>query len=106
MRSGFSAAVLSCLAGLVASGCVTVTIPVDEYNLARAAVDAARQAEAPRFAPGQWHKAEEAFKQGQRLYQERDYKTAQKLFIEAKASAERAENSARVTRFQSGETAP
>ncbi len=93
-------------AGLAAAGCVTVRIPTDEYNLARAAVDAAREAEAARYAPGFWYKAEEAYKQAQRLYKERYYKDAQKLFAEAKVQAERAENAARVTRFQSGETAP
>ncbi len=93
-------------AGLLTVGCVTVQIPVDEYNLARTAMDAARDAESARYAPGLWYKAEEAYKQAQRLYKERHYKESQKLFNEAKIQAERAENAARVTRFQSGETVP
>ena len=91
---------------MLASSCVTVEIPIDEYNLARAAVDSARDAEAARYASGQWYKAEEAYKQAQRLYIERRYKEARKLFNEAKFNAEKAENAARVNRFQSGEAAP
>lgn len=93
-------------AALLSVSCVTVTIPVNEFNLARVAVEAAREADAPRFAPGHWHKAEEAYKQAQRLYKDRHYSKAQRLFVEAKVHAERAENAARVIRFQTGETSP
>jgi hypothetical protein len=86
--------------------CVTVDVPVTEYNLARAALDAARDAESPRYASGLWYKAEEAYKQGERLFNDRRYPDAEKLFIEAKSQAEKAENAARIARFQSGDTAP
>ena len=87
------------------SGCVTY-FPVNEYNLARVAVDSARDADAARFAPGMWYKAEEAYQKGQRLYKERRYSSAKEVFIEARNNAERAENAARLTRFQSGDPVP
>lgn len=87
-------------------GCITVYIPNDEYNLARAAVEAAKETEAARYAPGLWYKAEQAYKEAERLYKERDYGVAKSRFVEAKSFAEKAENAARIARFQSGETAP
>ena len=35
------------------SGCVSM-IPVDEYTIARAALEAAKESEAPRYAPSLW----------------------------------------------------
>lgn len=106
MRTFLATVFAICVVGLVVPGCVTVKIPVEEYNLARAAVNAARDTEAARFAPGLWHKAEESYKRAQHFYKDRRYKEAQELFVEARLNAERAENAARVARFQSGEVTP
>ena len=87
-------------------GCVTVRNPVEEYNLARAAFEGARNAEAARFAPALWYKAESAYREAQRRYKDTDYPRARELFIEAKYFAEKAETAAEIARFSSGDGAP
>lgn len=104
MRRTFVLFLLS--AQLIFQGCVTVDIPDEEYSLARAAVDAARDSESPRYASGLWYKAEQAYKEAERLYKDRRYPAAKKLFVEARTQAEKAENAARLARFQSGDVAP
>lgn len=87
------------------TGCVTY-VPVDEYNLARAAFDAARDAEAPRYAPALWFNTEQAYREGQRAFKERRYGEARDKFIQAKSFAEQAENAARLARYESGDIVP
>ena len=94
-----------CLIGCLTTSCVT-NIPVDQYVLARAAYDAARDADSARYAPGLWYKAEEAYKRGQRQFKERDYSAATETFDEARYIAERAENAARLARDQAGGVPP
>ncbi|CAN5545988.1 hypothetical protein BH10BDE1_BH10BDE1_31810 [soil metagenome] len=81
-------------------------IPVDEYTIARAAMDGARESEAPRFAPALWYKAEQAFREGETFFRDRDYSGASKRFSSARTLAEQAENAARLSRFESGDLAP
>lgn len=88
------------------SACVTVSIPVEEYNLARAAIDAARESDSPRYSPGLWYKAEQAYRDAERLFRERRYSEAKKLFVEAKYLGEKAENAAKLVRFQQGDEDP
>lgn len=90
------------LAGLFL-GCVTAPAPIQEYAYARAALDAARSVESARYSPGHWHQAEEAYRRGQILFDEREYKDAQTEFLEARSAAEKAENSARLIRQRNGE---
>jgi len=104
--SGLKRHLFSLLAILCLAGCITVQIPVDDYNLARAALEAAREAEAARFSPGLWYKAEEAYRDAERRFRERSYRDAQRLFVEARFLAERAENAARIARFRAGENVP
>lgn len=85
------------------SGCVTVPPPIEEYTLARTALEAARQVEAARYSSGFFHQAEESYRKAVILYKEREFVEAQKEFIKAKIAAEKAENSARVIRFKNGE---
>jgi hypothetical protein len=97
----------SLLAGLLFlalgfSGCVT-SVPVEDYTLARAAYDAAKEAEALRYAPALWYNAEQAYRLGQRSYKERNYTEAEERFKEARVAAEKAENAARVARQNSGD---
>lgn len=86
-------------------GCVSM-IPVDEYTIARAAMDGARDSEAPRFAPALWYKAEQAYREGETFFRERSYEQAQSRFNQARTFAEQAENAARLSRFESGDLAP
>lgn len=103
MRRAFSLLVLS--SSLFLSGCVTF-IPVEEYTLARAAYESAKDADALKYAPALWYKAESAYKEGQRFYADRRYDNASRSFIQAKFLAEKAENAARLARYQSGEGIP
>lgn len=86
-------------------GCVSL-IPVDEYTIARAAMEGARESEAPRYAPALWYKAEQAYREGETFFRERAYDEALKRFVQARTWAEQAENAARLSRFESGDLAP
>jgi len=93
----------SLLAGLLfLSGCVT-SVPVEDYTLARAAYESAKEAEALRYAPAFWYNAEQSYREGQRAYKERRYSDAEKNFKEARAAAEKAENAARIARHNAGD---
>ena len=95
---------LSFVVGLI-SGCVT-QIPVDEYTMARAAYEAAKEADSARFAPAIWFEAEQAYRAGQKSFKERHYEDARKSFARAQSLSEQAENAARLSRNQSGEVIP
>lgn len=86
-------------------GCVTY-IPVEEYTIARSAYEAARDAEAPRYAQALWFNAEQAYREGQKAFRERHYGEARARFVDTRAYAEQAENAARLSRHQSGQVVP
>lgn len=88
---------------VVASGCVSAPPPYEEFTLARAAVNAARAYEAPKHAPGYWHKAKEFYIRGERAYKESDFGVAHDNFKKARAFAEKAENATRLKKFQTGD---
>lgn len=84
-------------------GCQTIEAPIEEWALARTAMDSARAVQAAKYSPGFWHQAEETFKRARVLYKDESYQEAKAEFIAARKAAERAENSARLKRFQNGE---
>lgn len=84
-------------------GCQTVEPPLEEWVLARAALDAAKSVQAAKYSPGYWHQAEESFKQARILYKEESFDEAKDEFLTARKAAEKAENSARLKRLQNGE---
>lgn len=88
--------VLSCCTFLTFSSCVS-NPPVSDYSIARAAYDAAKEAGAPRLAPAQWFKADQAYKKAQKLFKDRDYSGAREAFEESRFLSEKAENTARTT---------
>jgi hypothetical protein len=88
---------------LLLSACVTTPQPIDDYALARAAIEAAKSVEAARFSPGNWHQADEAYRKAQVYFKNQEYEEAQKEFVKARKAAEKAENSARLIRQKSGE---
>ena len=98
---GFVVLAVTMLALLVS--CQTVPQPIEEYTLARAAIEAARAVQAPRHSPGYWHQADEAYRQGRLYYKDRDYAQARDAFIKARIAAERVENSARLIRQKTGD---
>ncbi|MCB0406990.1 MAG: DUF4398 domain-containing protein [Bdellovibrionales bacterium] len=76
--------------------------PYDDYALAYVALRAAKDAEASRYSPGYWSKAERLYRDGQQAYKENSNERAKKFFIESKKFAEKAENVTRLKKFQSG----
>lgn len=90
---------------LCGSGCVT-DVPVQEWTLARSSYEAAKDADAARYVPSIWFNAEQTYREGQKAYRDRRYKTSKTLFIEARRLCEQAENAARLARQQSGEVVP
>lgn len=88
------------------TGCVASAPPYEEYTLARSAIRAAQDVDSPRFATSLWHKAEENFRNGQKAYKEAEYGSARDSFKEALQFAEKAENSTRLKKFQTGESFP
>lgn len=84
-------------------GCATVPPPIDEYTIARAALDAARAVDAAKYAPAFWSQAESLYIKAQSLYRENEFKQAKELFVSAKNAAEKAENTARLQRVKNGE---
>jgi len=90
-------------ASLLLFSCQTIPEPVDDYTLARAALEAARDVQAARYSPGLWHQAENFYKQGQYYYREKDWAQAKSFFQKSRISAEKAENSSRLIRQKTGE---
>jgi hypothetical protein len=97
--------IMTLLSVLAIVGCVT-NVPIEKYSLARAAIESAKDAEANRFAPTLWFNAEQSYRDGQRAFRERRYGRAEDLFEDARISAEKAENLARIARHESGDVAP
>ena len=79
------------------------SVPVQDYTLARAAYDSAKDAEALRYAPALWYNAEQSYREGQRAFKEHRYSDAEVDFKDASVAAEKAENAARVARHQAGD---
>ena len=96
------------LLGLLLTGALAacVSAPVEEYNFAKAAMDAAKESDAARYATSLYHQASEAYREGETCYQNRDFECARKRFLQAKNLAERAEDAARLATFQSGNPMP
>jgi hypothetical protein len=88
---------------MLSLSCQSTPQPVEEYTLARAAMDAARAVQAPRHSPGYWHQADEAYRQGRLFFKDRDFSKAREAFLRAKLAAEKAENSARLIRQKTGD---
>ena len=83
--------------------CKTVPAPLEEYTLARAAMDAARNVQAQRHSPGYWNQADQAYRKGQEDYRDHSWSQAKEEFNKARSAAEKAENSARLIRQKTGE---
>ena len=85
------------------TGCVTGPPPIEEWLMAKTAMDAAKAVDAQKHSPGNWHQAEEAYRRAQILFRDREHPDAKEMFIRARLAAERAENAARLIRQKSGE---
>lgn len=99
MKKLFLTSILSFSLG----GCVSDQQPLEEYALARVAIESAREVQASRHSPGFWHQAEEAYRKARVHYNDREWEDARIEFIKARSAAEKAENSARLIRQKSGD---
>lgn len=88
---------------LVFVSCSSIPAPIEDYTLARAAMDAARSVQASRHSPGYWHQAEEYYRKARLLYDDNEFDEAREEFQKARMAAEKAENSARLIRQKTGE---
>lgn len=95
--------ILAGIALTAALSCQSVPQPLEEYTLARAAIDAAKSVQAARHSPGYWHQAEEAYRRGRTFYADHEWKEARDEFVRARIAAEKAENSARLIRQKTGD---
>ena len=86
---------------LILGGCST-TPPLQEYTLARTALESARRIESVRVAPAFFHKAEEAYRRAEAQFKKEDFSEARENFLTARDYAEKAENAARIQRNEGG----
>lgn len=97
----FASGLLFLSSGLV--GCVA-PLPIEEYTIARAAVNSAKEAGSERLASGLWFRADESFRKGQKALNDKDNESARASFLRAIDAAEKAENASRLKKYESGET--
>ena len=93
--------ILSFCSLLLMAGCAGPK-PIEEYTLARAALQAAKVSGATSAAPGFWHRAEENYRKGEKAFDLNDNILAKELFERAREYAEKAENAARLQNFRTG----
>lgn len=91
------------IASGVLFGCATVTLPVQEYTLARSALEFAENNDSERLSPLYFQQAQQVYNQGVHRYEKRDYDEARSLFVKARKLAEKAETTARIKKAKSGE---
>ena len=77
--------------------------PHEDYTMAWTALESARSSGAVKYAPGLWFKSDESFRLGQQAYEDRYYDLARRYFKNSRIYAEKAENSTRLKKFQSGD---
>lgn len=99
--------VASTLTALIANsallGCATVSLPIQEYTLARSALEFAESNDSERLSPLYFQQAQQLYNQGVKKYEDRDYDEARSLFVKARKLAEKAETTARIKKAKSGE---
>lgn len=88
---------------LLLTSCVTTEIPAKEYTIAKSAYDAAVAAEALKYAPQLFYKAEKAYKKAESLYKERYYEEARKEFLLSQKYSEKAETASRLKQNNLGD---
>ena len=84
------------------AGCETLP-PLDDYSLARSAMESATLVESGKYSPGFMHKAEAAYQRAEAFFHDNEFEQARGEFRSARLWAEKAENSARLIRFKNGE---
>ncbi len=90
---------------LIIVSCVNPQPSREEYNLAVAALRAARDSEAKRYAPKVYTEARQYFRKAERAFKEKYYPEATDYFRKSRYYAEKAENISRVKMFKQGDMA-
>lgn len=85
------------------AACSSITPPIEEYTLARAAFEAARSAEADRLAPLVYDQARQKYERAEGLFRDRELEQAKIFFNQSRRSFEKAEDLARKKKASSGE---
>ena len=85
------------------NSCVSTTVPIQEYTIAKSAYEAALASESAKYAPQLFYKAEKAYKNAEKLYKEKDYSGAREAFLTSQKLSEKAENASRIKQFNTGE---
>lgn len=80
--------------------------PVRDYTLARTALQAAKEAEASRYAPVLWNSAESNYRKAELAYKANEFEIAKDYFRDSKQFSERAENAARSQKLKTEDDAP
>lgn len=88
---------------MTVAGCVSAPPPIEEWALARAALEAAHAVDSAKYAPGHWSQAEDSYRQAKILFYDKEYADAKELFLKVRAAAEMAENAARLIRHKNGD---
>ena len=83
--------------------CSTITLPTQEYVLARSAMESAQEFDAERLAPVIFQEAQDYYKRAERFYNEKEFEQARINFINARKSAEKAETTSRIKKAKTGE---
>ncbi|MGE0633844.1 MAG: hypothetical protein AB7O96_15625 [Pseudobdellovibrionaceae bacterium] len=83
--------------------CTTIPVPLEEYTLARAAMESAQAVDAATHSPGFWSRGEESYRDAQMFLKEKRNEDALAEFKKARVAFEKAENAARLIRFKTGE---
>lgn len=90
----------------LAIGCVNKQPPREEYNLARAALQAAQISEAKRYAPRVYSQARRYMKKAERAYKDRYFEKSTDYFRKSRYYSEKAENISRLKMFEQGAMGP
>ena len=80
--------------------------PREEYNLARAALKAAKDSEAKRYSPKVYSQARRYMRKAERAYKDRYFDKSTDYFRKSRYYSEKAENISRVKMFKQGEMGP
>jgi hypothetical protein len=83
-------------------GCITVEKPDDEYNLAKSALESARECEGNRYALKYLILAEKNYKKAVAFYKDREYGNAKTFFLTSRKYSEKTEDISRIKQLEGG----
>lgn len=95
--------VFICTLGAVFFTACVSTPPYEEYTLAREAIEAAKTADSAKYSPAYWLEAESSYRHAEQAYKLNQFEKARTMFNRSRVLAEKAENQARLKKFESGD---